>query len=162
MNELKNMKALRYLLIVMAVLSVVSVQAATLGTPYQPQTRGTRYTSYHSQMPTVTMNSTTASKMMSSGSSLPMAAVSGVYVTGATPESSSPTGHPGHVRRGVGDGGWADDDDTPGQGDTPPDLPGEPFPLGDVLWPLMLMAVGYVAMRARKRVKEVKNERMKG
>ena len=145
MNELKNMKALRYLLIVMAVLSVVSVQAATLGAPYQPQTRGIRYTTYHSQMPTVAMNSTAASKMMSSGSSLPMAAVSGVSITGATPESSSPvTKHPGHVRREDGNGdGWEDEEE--------PDKPGEMFPLGDVLWPLMLMAVGYIIYRIRRR-----------
>ena len=145
MNELKNMKALRYLLIVMAVLSVVSLQAATLGAPYQPQTRGIRYTTYHSQMPTVAMNSTAASKMMSSGSSLPMAAVSGVSITGATPESSSPvTKHPGHVRREDGNGdGWEDEEE--------PDKPGEMFPLGDVLWPLMLMAVGYIIYRIRRR-----------
>ena len=145
MNELKNMKALRYLLIVMAVLSVVSVQAATLGAPYQPQTRGIRYTTYHSQMPTVAMNSTAASKMMSSGSSLPMAAVSGVSITGATPESSSPvTKHPVHVRREDGNGdGWEDEEE--------PDKPGEMFPLGDVLWPLMLMAVGYIIYRIRRR-----------
>ena len=139
------MKALRYLLIVMAVLSVVSVQAATLGAPYQPQTRGIRYTSYHSQMPTVAMNSTAASKMMSSGSSLPMAAVSGVSITGATPESSSPvTKHPGHIRRTDDNGdGWEDENE--------PDRPGEMYPLGDVLWPLMLMAVGYIIYRIRRR-----------
>lgn len=149
MNELKNMKALRYLLIVMAVLSVVSVQAATLGTPYQPQTRGIRYTTYHSQMPTVAMNSTAASKMMSSGSSLPMAAVSGVYVTGATPESSSPvTKHPGHVRREDGNGeGWEDEEE--------PDKPGEMYPLGDVLWPLMLMAMAYVVYLTSRKKKEI-------
>lgn len=148
MNELKNMKALRYLLIVMAVLSVVSVQAATLGTPYQPQTRGIRYTSYHSQMPTVAMNSTAASEMMSSGSSLPMAAVSGVYVTGATPESSSPvTKHPGHVRREDGNGdGWEDEEE--------PDKPGEMYPIGDVLWPLMLMAMAYVVYLTSRKKKE--------
>lgn len=149
MNELKNMKALRYLLIVMAVLSVVSVQAATLGAPYQPQTRGIRYTTYHSQMPTVAMNSTAASKMMSSGSSLPMAAVSGVYVTGATPESSSPvTKHPGHVRREDGNGdGWEDEEE--------PDKPGEMYPLGDVLWPLMLMAMAYVVYLTSRKKKEI-------
>ncbi len=149
MNELKNMKALRYLLIVMAVLSVVSVQAATLGAPYQPQTRGIRYTTYHSQMPTVAMNSTAASKMMSSGSSLPMAAVSGVYVTGATPESSSPvTKHPGHVRREDGNGdGWEDENE--------PDKPGEMYPLGDVLWPLMLMALAYVVYLTSRKKKEI-------
>ena len=149
MNELKNMKALRYLLIVMAVLSVVSVQAATLGTPYQPQTRGIRYTSYHSQMPTVAMNSTAASKMMSSGSSLPMAAVSGVSITGATPESSSPvTKHPGHIRRTDDNGdGWEDEEE--------PDKPGEMVPLGDVLWPLMLMAVAYVVYLTSRKKKEI-------
>lgn len=143
------MKALRYLLIVMAVLSVVSVQAATLGTPYQPQTRGVRYTSYHSQMPTVAMNSTAASKMMSSGSSLPMAAVSGVYVTGATPESSSPvTKHPGHIRKGAsGEDG----------GDTPPSDPHGPNedPLGDVLWPLMCLALAYGAYLKCRKKKEI-------
>ena len=147
MNELKNMKALRYLLIVMAVLSVVSVQAATLGTPYQPQTRGIRYTSYHSQMPTVAIHST-APAMMSSGSSLPMAAVSGVYVTGSTPASSSPARHPGRIRRDVGD-----EDEGTTEGDPDPVKPGEPSPLGDVLWPLMLMAVAYVVYR-RKRTKK--------
>ena len=154
MNELKNMKALRYLLIVMAVLSVVSVQAATLGTPYQPQTRGARYASYHSQMPTVAMNSTAASKMMSSGSSLPMAAVSGVSITGATPESSSPvTKHPGHIRREDGNGdGWEDENE--------PDKPGEPNPLGDVLWPLMLMALGYGIWRVRKKSSTVKDTKI--
>ena len=149
MNELKNMKALRYLLIVMAVLSVVSVQAATLGAPYQPQTRGIRYTSYHSQMPTVAMNSTAASKMMSSGSSLPMAAVSGVYVTGATPESSSPvTKHPGHVRREDGNGdGWEDENE--------PNKPGEMYPLGDVLWPLLALASVYALLRVYRRKRSV-------
>ena len=149
MNELKNMKALRYLLIMMAVLSVVSVQAATLGTPYQPQTRGIRYASYHSQMPTVAMNSTAASKMMSSGSSLPMAAVSGVYVTGATPESSSPvTKHPGHVRREDGNGdGWEDENE--------PDRPGEMYPLGDVLWPLLALASVYALLRVYRRKRSV-------
>lgn len=148
MNELKNMKALRYLLIVMAVLSVVSVQAATLGTPYQPQTRGIRYTSYHSQMPTVVMNSTAASEMMSSGSSLPMAAVSGVSITGATPESSSPvTKHPGQIRRGMGDDETTEDDPDPVK-------PGEPSPLGDVLWPLMLMAMAYVVYLTSRKKKE--------
>ena len=142
------MKALRYLLIVMAVLSVVSVQAATLGAPYQPQTRGIRHTSYPSQMPTVAMNSTAASKMMSSGSSLPMAAVSGVYVTGSTPASSSPAGHPGRIRRDVGD-----DDEGTTEGDPDPVKPGEPSPLGDVLWPLMLMAVAYVVYRTKRTKK---------
>ncbi len=146
MNELRNMeKTLRYLLIVMTVLSMAGVQAATLGTPYHPQTRGIRYTANPSQMPAVAMNST-APAMMSSGSSLPMAAVSGVYVTGSTPTSSSPAGHPGRIRRGMGDDETTEDDPDPVK-------PGEPSPLGDVLWPLMLMAVGYVIYR-RKRTKK--------
>ena len=150
MNELRNMeKTLRYLLIVMTVLSMAGVQAATLGTPYQPQTRGIRYTANPSQMPAVAIHSTAASKMMSSGSSLPMAAVSGVYVTGATPESSSPvTKHPGHVRREDGNGdGWEDENE--------PDRPGEMYPLGDVLWPLMLMAMAYVVYLTSRKKKEI-------
>ena len=142
MKELRNMKTLRYLLIVIGVLSVVSVAAATFGTTYQPQRRGIQYTRHYAEMPTLAMGST-GSVMMKSGSALPMAAVSGI----TTADDYAPSG-PRRAKRDVGEGGTTED------GDEDPDNPGEPMPLGDVLWPLMLMALafcGVVYLRRKKR-----------
>lgn len=142
MKELRNMKTLRYLLIVIGVLSVVSVAAATFGTTYQPQRRGIQYSQHYAEMPTLTMSST-GSVMMKSGSALPMAAVSGT----TTADDYAPSG-PRRAKRDVGEGGTTED------GDEDPDNPGEPMPLGDVLWPLMLMALafcGVVYLRRKKR-----------
>ena len=123
------MKALRYLLIVMSLVSVLSVTA-----------QGT------AQLPEVQMQST--SVMVGSGSTLPQAATTGAYVTGSTVGTYSPAKiHPGNVRRDVGGGGTTEDDDDP-------DNPGEPFPIGDALWPLALLACAYLiirVVRARKR-----------
>lgn len=135
------MKTLRYLLIVIGVLSVVSVAAATFGTTYQPQRRGIQYSQHYAEMPTLTMSST-GSVMMKSGSALPMAAVSGT----TTAEDYAPSG-PRRAKRDVGDGEAT-------EGDEDPDNPGEPAPIGDVLWPLMLMALafcGVVYLRRKKR-----------
>lgn len=135
------MKTLRYLLIVIGVLSVVSVAAATFGTTYQPQRRGIQYSQHYAEMPTLTMSST-GSVMMKSGSALPMAAVSGI----TTADDYAPSG-PRRAKRNVGDGGTT-------EGDEDPDNPGEPAPIGDVLWPLMLMALafcGVVYLRRKKR-----------
>ena len=141
MKELRNMKTLRYLLIVIGVLSVVSVSAATFGTTYQPQRRGIQYSQHYAEMPTLTMSST-GSVMMKSGSALPMAAVSGI----TTAEDYAPAG-PRRAKRGVGDDDDYEDDETK--------EPEEPaVPLGDVLWPLMLMALafcGVVYLRRKKR-----------
>lgn len=142
MKELRNMKTLRYLLIVIGVLSVVSVAAATFGTTYQPQRRGIQYSQHYAEMPTLTMSST-GSVMMKSGSALPMAAVSGI----TTADDYAPSG-PRRAKRDVGGGGTTED------GDEDPDNPGEPAPIGDVLWPLMLMALafcGVVYLRRKKR-----------
>ena len=142
MKELRNMKTLRYLLIVIGVLSVVSVAAATFGTTYQPQRRGIQYSQHYAEMPTLTMSST-GSVMMKSGSALPMAAVSGI----TTADDYAPSG-PRRAKRDVGGGGTTENEDPD------PDNPGEPMPLGDVLWPLMLMALafcGVVYLRRKKR-----------
>jgi hypothetical protein len=142
MNELRNMKTLRYLLIVIGVLSVVSVAAATFGTTYQPQRRGIQYSQHYAEMPTLTMSST-GSVMMKSGSALPMAAVSGI----TTADDYAPSG-PRRAKRDVGDGETTENEDPN------PDNPGEPAPIGDVLWPLMLMALafcGVVYLRRKKR-----------
>lgn len=128
-------------MIVIGVLSVVSVAAATFGTTYQPQRRGIQYSQHYAEMPTLTMSST-GSVMMKSGSTLPMAAVSGT----TTAEDYAPSG-PRRAKRDVGDGEAT-------EGDEDPDNPSEPMPLGDVLWPLMLMALafcGVVYLRRKKR-----------
>ena len=121
------MKALRYLLIVMGLMSVLSISAQALA--QQPETH---------------MQST--SVMVSSGSALPQAAVTGVMVTGSEIGSYSPAKSSKPKREVGGGGSTADDED--------PDIPVEPNPLGDAAWPLMLLACMYVLIRyvrARKR-----------
>ncbi len=131
------MKTLRYLLIAIGVLSVVGVAAATFGTPYQPQRRGAQYTQTYSEMPTLSMGST-GSAMMSSGSVLPMAAVTGTTTT----DQTSPSGGPRRIG-GNTSGGSENRED--------------PFvdPIGDAVLPLMLFACAYFIWRAtrKRRVK---------
>ena len=128
MKELKIMKALRYLLIVMGLMSVLSISAQALA-----------------QEPQAQMQST--SIMAGSGSQLPSAAVQGTYVTGATIGTYSPANASGPHRAKKEDNDWEDDE----WGDT-----GDPWatPIGDVMWPLMLLACAYCAfliIRTRKR-----------
>lgn len=128
LNEIKVMKALRYLLIVMSLVSVLSVKAQSTA-----------------QLPEVQMQST--SVMMSSGSTLPQAATTGAYVTGSTVGSYSPAKiHPGQPRRAGEDDGFEDEGDEPSTGN-----PGEPDPIGDVFWPLMLLACAYLIVRVARR-----------
>ena len=114
-KEFKIMKALRYLLMVVAMVSVLSVKA-----------QGT------TQLPEVQMQST--SVMMSSGSSLPQAAVTGVVTTNETPARAN-IGQPRRERPGD----WTD-----------------PYkdPIGDAVWPLLALAAAYALLRVyrRKRV----------
>ena len=122
------MKTLRYLLIVMGLMSVLSISAQTLA-----------------QEPQAQMQST--SIMAGSGSQLPSAAVQGTYVTGATIGTYSPANASGPHRAKKEDNDWEDDE----WGDT-----GDPWatPIGDVMWPLMLLACAYCAfliIRTRKR-----------
>jgi len=133
MKELKIMKALRYLLIVMGLMSVLSINAQALA-----------------QQPEVYMQST--SGMVYSGSQLPSAAAQGTYVTGTTIGTYNPANVNGPHRAKKEDnpgGGFNPGGGEPGPGDN-----SEPWedPLGDVLWPLVLMALSYMAVRtARKR-----------
>lgn len=90
------------------------------------------------QQPEASMHSTSA--MVGSGSSLPSAAVTGVSTT------YSPANATSRPRR-VGEGDGFEDEDEP-------DKPGEPFPLGDVIWPLMLFACAYVILRAARKVRK--------
>ena len=123
-KEIENMKALRYLLMVVAMVSVLSVKAQSTA-----------------QLPEVQMQST--SVMVSSGSSLPQAAVTGTYMAGETPSSYSAAGNHGHIRRGLDDG----DDDK--------DKPGQPFPVGDAVWPLLALASAYAVLRVYRRKRSV-------
>ena len=70
-----------------------------------------------------------------------MAAVSGT----TTADDYAPSG-PRRAKRDVGGGGTTED------GDPEPENPSEPFPLGDVLWPLMVMALGYMVYRRKRAI----------
>ncbi len=126
------MKTLRYMLIVAALLSVMSIEAHMFDKTW-------------GQKPVVEMHSTSA--MAYSGSTLPQAAATGVTLaTVADVETSTRPYHPGRIRRAEDD----EDDDTP---PTDPHGPNED-PLGDVLWPLMLMALAYVVYLKTRKKKE--------
>lgn len=79
------------------------------------------------QQPEARMKST--SVLQGSGSTLPMAATDGVTTT----QSSSPA-KVGPRRVGENEG-FEDEED--------PDNPGEPFPIGDAMLPLVLLALAY-------------------
>ena len=127
-KEIENMKALRYLLMVVAMVSVLSVKA-----------QGT------AQLPEVQMQST--SVMVSSGSTLPQAATTGAVLTGETPGTYSAAGHHGHIRRGI-DGD--DDNDKPSGWDDP-----YKDPIGDAVWPLLVLASVYALLRVYRRKRSV-------
>ena len=118
------MKALRYLLIVIGMVSVLGLYAQGLATKPEAQMQST-------------------SGMVYSGSTLPQAAATGTYVTGTTVGSYTSTRErPGSIRKigGSTEGG--------------PDNREDPFidPLGDVLWPLMCLALAYgVYLKCRKK-----------
>ena len=139
----KAKTTLRYLLSLVAILSVVSVSAATFGTTYQRQRRGIQYAQLSTPMPTLAMSST-GSVMMQSGSTLPMAAVSGT-----TMANDNAPGGPRRAKRDVGGGGTTDDDEDP-------DEPGEPMPIGDAAVPMMLMAMLFAGVIYTRRKKALK------
>lgn len=83
-----------------------------------------------------------------SGSSLPLAAQTGVVVGSTTPGDNSPTGTSGSGAR------RSKMDDDPFGGETIGDVnnPQQPgTPLGDGMWVLLMMAGAYVVCRKRKR-----------
>ena len=147
-----SMKTMKYIWIVLGLLSVVAVEAATYGKSYQPQHR-TAY--FHAQtrldMPVARMSSVNSTTMYS-GSSLPLAAATGVSTAGNSP--SAGFGGPRRAR-------MEDDADPvdPFGGQTinetqDPLQPGSP--LGDALLPMMLMAIlfaAFITLRRRKKVK---------
>ena len=127
-KEVENMKALRYLLMVVAMVSVLSVKAQSTA-----------------QLPEVQMQST--SVMVGSGSTLPQAATTGAVLTGETPGTYSAAGHHGHIRRGI-DGD--DDNDKPSGWDDP-----YKDPIGDAVWPLLVLASVYALLRVYRRKRSV-------
>ena len=127
-KEVENMKALRYLLMVVAMVSVLSVKAQSTA-----------------HLPEVQMQST--SVMVGSGSALPQAATTGAVLTGETPGTYSAAGHHGHIRRGI-DGD--DDNDKPSGWDDP-----YKDPIGDAVWPLLVLASVYALLRVYRRKRSV-------
>ncbi len=130
-RALEAMKAMRYILIVMSLVSVLSVSAHT------------PILSDWGKQPVAQMYST--STMAGSGSSLPQAAITGSYVTGSYAGTYSPAHTPGvRPRRAV------DEDD---ENDKPSTAWQEPMndPLGDALWPLMVMALAYITLRVTRK-----------
>ena len=99
MNELTIMKALRYLLITVTVLSVLSLSAQTHQYTATHSHEQAAYTvQVNPQMPAATMDYR-HSDYMTSGSTLPQAAIDGPTTT-YDEGNNSP--HKGHIRR-VGD-----------------------------------------------------------
>ena len=136
------MQKIKYILIVIGLVSVVSVMAATFGKPYQPQRRGAQYVN-NSEMPTLSMSTMNAA-MMSSGSALPMAAVTGT----TTADQTAPLSGPKRAKmEDDDDDGWEDEEENTHIG--------EPNPIGDAVLPLMLFACAYFIWRAtrKRRVK---------
>jgi len=138
------MKKLGFILMALMLLSGLSMNAQTYGKPYRsPYTQKQSVYGY-TQVPTVTMRST--STMYGSGSALPQAAITGTY----TADEMSASVCASRPRR-IG-GGWADEDEDEEQKDDPaPELPGDTVPLGDGLWPLMLLACAYLIVRVTRK-----------
>ena len=150
------MKAMRYIWIV-AMLSMLcgTVQAVTYGKSYKPQPQ--HHTAYfHAQastgMPAVRMGSVNATTMYS-GSSLPLAAATGVTTSYDNNPSNVP-GRPGRPRRVGENEGFENEEDEP-----EPEVPVNPFPLGDALLPMMLMAILFAAFITLRRKR---SERVNG
>ena len=139
------MKALRYLLMVVIVALASVTAQAQLTTPFKNSENKPAF----SQQATTTYAVYTTSTLMESGSSLPMAARNGVTIGASTPNDDTPAYAPGRggLRRDVGGGEPAGDED--------PDAPNEPYPVGDGVWVMMLMAAGYLIYRVRTRKREV-------
>jgi len=141
------MKALRYLLMVMAVMGVLSVSAQTpkYGTTYNPGNERAAYgVQVNTQMPEATIGST-RSDFMSSGSTLPQAAVTGAITT---LDNNGASGRPGNIRRGWGTGGESGE-----PGDRP-----EPYetPIGDAMLPLALCALAFAIGKWLARTKPLR------
>ena len=129
----------------MAILSVMGMSAATYGTHHQPQYRRVVYrqAEIRTDMPVATMMPVN-SVVMQSGTTLPLAAATGVSVA-----EDSPTFNKGPRRMKMEDDEFENEDE--------PEVPINPFPLGDGIVPMILMAMlfaGGVYYRRRRLRKE--------
>ena len=163
-KEFKNMKTLRYLLIAMVIgLASASVQAQVKQskqngkTEYQFHSTSTRMNSSSSsalvgsRTTSTLMGDGQISPLMTSGSRLPIAARNGVIVGASSPDDGTPAYTPHRARKDVGDDGFEDEEPEP-------DPMEEPFPVGDGMWVLIVLATifcGVIYLR-RKRVTDVK------
>ena len=134
------MKALRYLLVAIVVrLAAQSVSAQ-------------EYTRINSVAGCTTFGQTERQYKFHSTSAILMADTQLGLAEGGAFTAGVNTGNPVTVTgpRRVGE-----DDGFEDEGDDPGNLPGEPFPIGDGLWALLLMAAGYLIYRVRTRKREV-------
>ncbi len=133
------MKALRYIVSLMAILSVMGMSAATYGTHHQPQYRRVVYrqAEIRADMPMATMMPVN-SVVMQSGTTLPLAAATGVSVA-----EDSPTFNKGPRRMKMEEDEFEDEKE--------PEVPINPFPLGDGIVPMMVMAVAFGLFVYRRR-----------
>ena len=138
-------KTLRYLLMTIAILGVLSVSAQThqYGATHYSSHEQEAFTSVqvNPQMPTATMGYT-HSDYMTTGSTLPQAAVDGPTTT----YDQGGSGQHGHIRKGWGGGGGGE----PGDWD-------EPYadPIGDAGWTLLALAAAYAVLRVYRRKRSV-------
>ena len=135
MKTAKIMKTFRYLLVVLIVL------LAPL--PIKAQFSPTTYTNSVLTRNDYQFRST--STMASSGSQLPLAAVSGTTTAGNCPAAYA-SAYVSRPRRIGEDEGFDEHDSDENE----PELPGNPFPVGEGTWVLLLLAAAYGALRLRK------------
>lgn len=115
----------------------VSAQTPKYGKPYQPHNSNVKYSAVpETTIPAATIGSVDAGYMQS-GSNLPMAAQSGVTTTYDNRNNA-----PGGPRRAGENEGTEDEED--------PDNPGEPFPIGDAMWPMMMLALAYAIYKVSR------------
>ncbi|MBO6074873.1 MAG: hypothetical protein J6P74_07065 [Paludibacteraceae bacterium] len=132
------MKTLRYLLII----CTLTMAAAMSG---QPQFKNSQnQEAFSTQQVKTTHHAAytyTTATLMESGSSLPMAAKNGLTIGANTPDDNSSLSLMPRPRRVGEDGGFED------EGEDSEDLPGEPNPVGDGVWVLLILAAGYAWYR---------------
>lgn len=121
-RKVRIMKTIKQLLIVIGLVSALSICAQTM-----------------IEQPQLQMQST--SIMMGSGSHLPQAAIEGVTTTYTPGASNVPSG----PHRALDNDDREDAEGTGSNADPFPD------PIGDAILPLLLLAVGYVAIVTRKK-----------
>ena len=144
-NKLENMKTLRYLLIVSVLLIL---PAASVKAEFKSQVLQNRC-----ELASVQYEFQSTSSMKGSGTALPNAAQNGVVVSGNAPGDNISAGGASGPRRSTMD------DDPFGGGDigdiNKPQEPGTP--IGDGMWLLLFLAIGYVAFgKLRRRWQSVR------